>query len=224
MSVYLFLWASPNFPVWNQVFNISFILCMSNVLSISRAAIIPSAGETGWKVVKETQSRDGLLGSVLSALWGACDQIHHVAESLSGLSLLKTWELTQWDTCVDPGAKSRIWRLLSKQEKLEREWLFPFDSWLWNILWQWVDYSGLLLLLLSLLLRQSQGPLTLALEASPCFARRWEQSILPLISNSGQIVVGRLKLLAKWESASLRAQLSILVLSPSAGHPELTVC
>lgn len=93
MSVYLFLWASPNFPVWNQVFNVSFILCMSNVLSISTAAIIPSAGETGRKVVKETQSRDGLLGSVLSALWGACDQIHHVAESLSNLAC---WRRESW--------------------------------------------------------------------------------------------------------------------------------
>lgn len=140
-SVYLFLQASPNFPVWNQVFYISFILCMSRVLSVSVS--IRSAVEIGWKVVKETPSRDGLLESVLSAPWRVSGQINQVAESLSGLGLLKVRGLTKWDSSVDPSTKSRIWSLLSQQEKLGRGWLLSFDSWFWNILQQWVDYSGL---------------------------------------------------------------------------------
>lgn len=168
--------------------DISFILCMSRLLSVSVS--VQSAVEIGWKVVKETPSRGGLLESVLSAPWGASGQINHVAESLSGLGLLKVWGLTQWDSSVDASTKSRIWRLLSQQEKLGRGWLLSFDSWLWNILQQWVDYSGLLLLHLSLQLRQCQGSLALPLEAKSCCERRWEQSILPLISNSGQMGSG----------------------------------
>lgn len=112
-----------------------------HVLSVSVS--IRSAVEIGWKVVKETPSRDGLLESVLSAPWGASGQINQVAESLSGLGLLKVQGLTKWDSSVDPSTKSRIWRLLSQQEKLGRGWLLSFDSWFWNILQQWVDYSGL---------------------------------------------------------------------------------
>ena len=188
LSVYLFLRASPNFPVWSQVFYISFILCMSRVLSVSVS--IQSTVEIGWKVVKETLPRDGLLESALSAPWWASGQINHVAESLSGLGLLKVWGLTQRDSSIDPSTKSRIWRLLSQQEKLGRGWLLAFESWFWNILQQWVDYSGLLLLHLSLQLSQCQGSLALPLEAKPCRERRWEQSILPLISNSGQMGSG----------------------------------
>lgn len=65
---------------------------------------------------------------------------------------------------------------------------------------------------------QCQGSLALPLEARPCCEKRWEQSILPLISNSGQIVAGRLTPLAKLEFASLGAQLSIW----SFCHPHVT--
>lgn len=70
------------------------------------------------------------------------------------------------DTCVDLGAKSRLWRLLTKLEKLGRGWLFPFGSWFWNILPQGVDYSGLLLLL-GLLLRTVSGLISTSTRSQP---------------------------------------------------------
>lgn len=162
------------------------------------------------------------MGS-LSAFWGASGQVNRVTESLSGLNVLTVWRLTHWDACVDPGEKAesggfwpnrRIWGEDGCSHLIAGSGIFCHSEWIIQD-----SYFSL-----TSCWEQWQDSLALPLEASPCWEKRWEQSILPLISNSGQIVVGRLNQLAKWESASLGAQLSILVLSPSAGHPELTVC
>lgn len=200
--------ASPTFSAGNQAFNPFFFLSISTMLRVSGVAITQSAGEMGWSVVDETQSWAPWV-SVLCFLrdqwsnkWG-----HWVSlwsELVKGVRV-DAMRYLCWPWCkkADSGdirPSRRSWGedgcsplIAGSGIFCNSEWIFQ-DSYFSSLASCW---------------GQCQGSLALPLEASPCCEKRWEQSILPLISNSGQILVGRLTPLAKLESASLGAQLSI---------------
>lgn len=122
-------WASPTFPVWNQVFNTSFILCISTVLSVSGVAITKPAGETGSRMVEKIQSRgcDPELSALcfLRGLWW--NKLSHWVPLRSELVedvRVDTARYLCWPWC-----RKHYLETSDQEEKLGRGWLFLFDSW-----------------------------------------------------------------------------------------------
>lgn len=200
------LWASPTFSVGNQAFNTSFVLGdISTVLSVSRVAITRSAGKRGEGWWRGHSPGGGPLS--LSLVW-ACWRREDWHNEILVLTLVQkadsgeVWPSRRsWgeDGCSPLMAGSGIF---CHTEWIIQDSCFSSSASCWG---------------------QCQGSLALPLEASPCCEKRWEQSILPLISNSGQSG-GKIDPIGKMRVCFSGGTVIHLVFLPSACHPEWTVC